>query len=110
MPQFTPVVDPNQRHRDDVANPGDYRPSDHVWVWPPHAGQWRPGIVEASSDLALLVTYQRPGGGTSVDSLLPHNVMARTEPDTDLDNISSLPIRPHGIRPLTVGSPPQRDS
>lgn len=100
----TPATDPHQRRSDDVADAATYAPSDPVWVWPPHADQWWPGVVEANSDVALLVTYQRPGGGTSVDSLLPHNVMARTEPDANLDGSLPLPIRPRDVRPVAVGS------
>ncbi|MFY1632327.1 hypothetical protein ACN27F_03410 [Solwaraspora sp. WMMB335] len=104
MPPPTPAADPHQRRPDDIADAATYRPSDRVWVWPPHTGQWRPGVVEARSNLAVLVTYQRPGGGTSVDSLLPHNVMARTEPDADLDGTSSRPIRLRDVRSLTARS------
>ncbi|ROO51270.1 hypothetical protein EDC02_6142 [Micromonospora sp. Llam0] len=104
MPPPTPATDPHQRRPDDIADAATYRPSDRVWVWPPHTGQWRPGVVEARSNLAVLVTYQRPGGGTSVDSLLPHNVMARTEPAADLDGTSSRPIRLRDVRSLTARS------
>ncbi|MDG4764444.1 hypothetical protein O7632_10055 [Solwaraspora sp. WMMD406] len=102
MPPPTPAIDPHQRRPDDIADAATYRPSDRVWVWPPYTGQWLPGVVEAGSDVAVLVTCQRPGGGTSVDSLLPHNVMARIEPDANLDGTSSLPIRLRDIRPVVA--------
>lgn len=59
----TPVIDPTERHPDDIADATAYQPADAVWVWPPHAGQWRPGVVDTNSHIALLVRYQLPGGG-----------------------------------------------
>ncbi|ROO63408.1 hypothetical protein EDC02_5434 [Micromonospora sp. Llam0] len=99
----TPVIDPTERHPDDIADATAYRSADPVWVWPPRAEQWRPGVVDTNSHLALLVRYQLPGGGTSVDSLLPRNVMARAEP-ADVDGTDSLPIRPRNLGPIPMRS------
>lgn len=93
----SPLIDPSQRQTDQITEAGTYRPSDPVWGWVPSGGQWRPGVVDASSDAAVLVTFLLgPGGGTAVDSLLPQHVMARTERDTILDGAiadQSLPRR-----------------
>lgn len=111
----TPVIDPSQRPSDQVAGASAYRQNDPVWVWVSVLGdgQWRPGVVNASSDLAVLATFLiGPGGGTAVDSLLPRHVMARTEHDADLDGPVAeppLPRRPRTIRAAPTDARPWRD-
>lgn len=104
-----PVIDPDQRRPDQIAGAGTYRQDDPVWVWAPSARQWRPGIVDASSDLAVLVTFLLgQGGGTAVDSLLPRHVMARAEPGADLDGglaDRSLPCRLRITHVSPTGTP-----
>lgn len=105
MPSLTPVIDPNQRPPDDVPAADSYRPADPVWVWPPGDAHWRPGVVDAASPGAVLVTFQRPGGGTGVDSLLARHVMPRVDRVEDLDaRIPNprLPSRPRGVQHATV--------
>jgi hypothetical protein len=104
-----PIIDPNQRRPDQIADAGTYRKNDPVWVWAPRTGQWRPGVVDTSSKLAVLVTFVLgPGGGTAVDSLLPRHVMPRDERDVGIDGgvtDPSLPRRPHTIRPTSTDTP-----
>lgn len=107
MPAPAPVIDPHQRQPDDIANATTYRPNDLVWAWAPLDRQWRAGVVDARSNRAVLVTFQRPGGGTGVDSLLPRHVMPRTERDEDLDRAvpdPSLPLRPRHVHASDTGS------
>lgn len=72
-----PSINPYLRNPDEVAGAASYHPHDPVWVWPPLAGGWRPGVVDAASDLAVRVTHLHTGGGTGVDTLLPQQVMPR---------------------------------
>ncbi|MDG4834854.1 hypothetical protein O7627_36920 [Solwaraspora sp. WMMD1047] len=107
MPARVPAIEPNQRHPDEIANAATYHRDDPVWAWAPFDRQWRPGVVDAGSNLAVLVTFRWPGGGTGVDSLLPRHVMPRTERDEDLDRAvadPSLPVR------LRNTQPPHTDS
>lgn len=96
MPPF-PVIDPHQRQPDEIQEAAAYRPNDPVWAWSRGDRQWRPGVVDTGSNLAVLVTFQYLGGGTTVDSLLPRHVMPRTERDEDFDRAvrdhSRLPSR-----------------
>jgi hypothetical protein len=101
------AIDPNQRRPDEIADAGTYRRNDSVWVWTPCDRQWRAGVVDAGSDVALLVTYWRPGGGTGVDSLLPRYVMRRIEHDVNLDDAGSeapLPFRQRNDHERQAGS------
>lgn len=109
MPAPAPAIDPNQRQPDEIADAATYRRSDPVWAWTPLDRQWRAGVVDAGSNIALLVTFRRPGGGTGVDSLLPRHVMPRTERDEDLDRgvaDPSLPFRLRSVQPPNVDVAP----
>jgi hypothetical protein len=93
MPNDAPTTQPHQRGPDDIASADTYQRGDRVWVWKDH--QWRPGIVEDSSPIAVLVTYQQHGGGTGVDSLRPQHIVNR-ESDEPLDQQGhglALPLR-----------------
>ena len=85
---------PSQRQPDDIAAAASFRPHDPVWAYPCMSEQWLPGFVKAASNIALLVTYHLPGGGTGVDSLMPRRVMAREISDDE-------PI-PHQIHDQTL--------
>jgi hypothetical protein len=91
-----PAIDPSQRPPDEIADAASFQQDDPVWAWSLYDGQWRPGIVNARSEIAVLVTYWRPGGGTGVDTLLPRHVMVRAGHDEDFHaaaNGSGLPSR-----------------
>jgi len=79
-----PTLDPDQRDPADIAPTNSYRPADPVWIH--RAGAWYPGIVEAASPGAAMVTY-RPidSRGTYVDTLTAANLIARTDIDPVLD-------------------------
>lgn len=99
-----PVIDPSQRQPDEIADAASFQQDDPVWAWSQCDGQWRPGIVNTRSDIAVLVTYQRPGGGTGVDSLLPRHVIARDDHDEDITSAVSdtgLPSRMREVRSTT---------
>lgn len=70
------------------------------------------GVVDARSNLAVMVTFQSPGGGTAVDSLLPRRVMPRVERDEEFDGAvrdrSPLPSRPREARRVTGAATPDR--
>ena len=91
-----PALAPSQRQPDGIAAAASFRPDDPVWAWPCMSRKWLPGFVKARSDIALLVTYYLPGGGTGVDSLMPRRVMARVISDDE-------PI-PHQIHDQTLPS------
>ncbi len=79
-----PTIDPDQRDPNDVAPTDSYHPADRVWIY--RGGQWRSGVIEASSTRAATVTY-RPSGarGTGVDTLTARYLLARTDADPALD-------------------------
>jgi hypothetical protein len=79
-----PTVDPDKRDPVDVTPTSSYRPQDRVWVY--RGGTWRPGVVEASSVRAAIVTYRHgTGRGTGVDTLTARDVVRRADPDPMLD-------------------------
>lgn len=84
-----PTGDPDQRDPAEVAPASTYRRADPVWVH--RQGAWRPGIVEAASARAVMVTYRRTQGtGTVVDTMSADCVLARATFDAHLDGIVSL--------------------
>ncbi|RFS40500.1 hypothetical protein D0Q02_30405 [Micromonospora craniellae] len=88
------MVSPVQRRSDEIAASYAYEPGALVWVWAPRDAQWCPGRIENRSAVAVLATYRRPGGATGVDSVLPRDVMARTDPDPIFDRVDgALPLR-----------------
>lgn len=79
-----PALDPNQRDPGEVVPAGEYRPDDPVWVH--RDGAWRAGVVEAASNIAIMVTYRRTDGrGTGVDTMTAQYVVSRNVADPDLD-------------------------
>ena len=95
-----PTIAPSLRQPDTIAAASAFRLNDLVWAWSTADAQWRPGIVNAGSDTALLVTYRRPGGGTGVDCLLPRHVMPRAaNGDQNHSGITDrgLPLRLNAI-------------
>jgi hypothetical protein len=79
-----PTVDPEHRDPAEVAPTDSYQPADPVWVY--RGGEWRAGVVEASSARAATVTY-RPSGarGTGVDTLTAPYLARRADIDPVLD-------------------------
>jgi hypothetical protein len=80
----SPTVHPDQRDPKEVAPTDTYRRADPVWVY--RNGNWRAGVIEASSARAAMVTYMPNGQrGTGVDTLTARYVAARDELDPLLD-------------------------
>jgi len=77
-----PAGDPVSRVRADVAPTGTYRPGAPVWVY--REARWRPGVVDATSELAARVTYLR-ASGTGVDEVTAPFLARRDEVDAQLD-------------------------
>ncbi|MFI5936295.1 hypothetical protein [Actinoplanes sp. NPDC051494] len=79
----TPSIAPPQRNPAEVAPAASYHKADPVWVY---RNGWRAGVIEASSPMAVTVTY-RPGThfGTGVDTFTAQYVTTRTDEDPALD-------------------------
>lgn len=68
----------------DVPPAGTYRPGDPVWIH--RDGQWRPGVVESASPVAVTARYRCAEGlGTVVDTVCVEHVAAREHVDSPLD-------------------------
>jgi hypothetical protein len=80
----TPTIDPHRRNPAEVAPTDSYRPTDPVWVY--RSGNWRAGVVEATSAQAATVTY-RPNNarGTGVDTMTAQYLLPRADIDPLLD-------------------------
>ncbi|GAA2493535.1 hypothetical protein GCM10010435_84910 [Winogradskya consettensis] len=79
----TPSMAPPQRDPAEVAPANSYHKADPVWVY---RNGWRAGVIEASSVMAVTVTY-RPGShmGTGVDTFTAPYVTYRADEDPALD-------------------------
>ncbi|AGL21522.1 hypothetical protein L083_8012 [Actinoplanes sp. N902-109] len=79
----TPTIAPIQRNPAEVAPADSYHRADPVWVY---RDGWRAGVIEASSPMAVTVTY-RPGThfGTGVDTFTAMYVTSRADLDPALD-------------------------
>jgi hypothetical protein len=79
-----PTADPADRDAATIASPAAYTRNDPVWIW--RGGAWRPGLVLASSERAVLVQYRHTGNlATGTDTAIACDVAAREEYDPYLD-------------------------
>lgn len=71
-----PAFEPGQRDPSQVAPAESYRRGDQVWVH--RHGEWHTGVVDGSSTVAVIVTYQPQGmRGTVVDTVPAANLVRR---------------------------------